>query len=367
MSIRLAVTTLASILVFIWGMRLGKVLLRKGATARDLFKNQNPISLAFLGLYIGLMLLLLNVPQMEFFPLEWRFHGMRISWGLMRVFLMGFCGVAFTITRHTDRTQVIAIALVGILGLAALGGAERYLLDPIYASLHNNLLPNGVFRQTSNSSCAPAALATVMRQWQIPSTESEVAKFAETSRLGTSMPQLIVAAQALDLEAIELRPHWRLMQQINRPGVLSVWLITPGRKLPHAVALLGINDEKAIIADPATGKLFDIDRATFDTIWRDQYLPIFSSDALADAQVNAGKYLSQLGYGTPYQNPSDLQRAIAHFQRDFDLDTTGELDKVTLLALSGLFIKGQPRLDQFENQLAPPQPDTDVRHLLQPV
>lgn len=364
MSIHLAITIFASILVFIWGMRLGRIFLKQGATARDFFKNRPHFSLAFLGLYIGFMVLILNVPQMEFLPLEWRFHGMRITWDLMRVLLMGVCGIALPITWHTARSQVVAIALVGIFGLTALGSAEHYLLDPIYGSLQNNLLPNGVFRQTSNSSCAPAALATVMLQWNIPVTESEVAKLAETSRLGTSMPQLIVAAQALALDGVELRPDWSLMQQINRPGILSVWLITPTRKLPHAVALLGLDDAKAIIADPSSGKLFDVDQATFDTIWRGQYVPIFSPEELADARTQARSYFSQLGYGSSDGNTVDLKGAIAQFQRDFDLNPKGELDETTLLALSGPFLESQPRLDQFERQLAPPQPNTDVRHPL---
>ncbi|MGB3495057.1 MAG: cysteine peptidase family C39 domain-containing protein [Elainellaceae cyanobacterium] len=322
------------------------------------------MSLAFLGLYIAFMVVILNVPQMEFLPLEWRFHGMRITWGLMRVLLVGICGVAFTVTWHTARSQVVAIALVGLFGLGALGSAEQYLLDPIYGSLHDNLLPNGVFRQTSNSSCAPAALATVMHQWNLPVTESEAARLAETSRMGTSMPQLVVATKALDFDGRELRPDWNLMLQINRPGVLSVWLITPTQKLPHAVALLGLNPAKAVIADPSSGQMYDIDRVTFDTIWRGQYVPVFKPEELLDGRTNAPSYLSQLGYNVSGGNSVALKQAIAQFQQDFNLKATGELDDTTLLALSGSFLEDQPRLDRFENRLAPGQPGSDVRHLL---
>ena len=38
------------------------------------------------------------------------------------------------------------------------------------------------------------------------------------------MPQIIVAARALGVNAIELAPTWEQIQQINRPGVLAVWL-----------------------------------------------------------------------------------------------------------------------------------------------
>lgn len=367
MSIHIAITILASILAFIWGMRLGRVLLKRGATAHDLFKSRNPLSLAFLGLYIGFMVIILNVPQLEFLPLEWRFHGMRMTWILMRVVLMGFCGAAVTITWHTARSQMVAIAIVSLLGLGALGSAEHYLLAPIHGSLHNNLLPNGVFRQTSSSSCAPAALATLLRQWGIAATESEVAKFAETSRLGTSMPQLIVAANAFGLNGVELRPTWKLMQRINRPGVLSVWLISPNRKLPHAVALLGLDATKAIIADPSSGKLFDVNRADFDTIWRGQYVPIFEPEELVDAEAKVETYLRQLGYEWPQASGLSVKEAIAQFQRSADLPVTGDLTLNTKLALSGAFLQSSPRLDQFEDKLLPPQPGSDVRYLRQPL
>src|SRR4028118_1443446 len=105
--------------------------------------------------------------------------------------------------------------------------------------------PRVVLRQTSNGGCARAGLATVLRRWGIDATESSVAREAGTSRLGTSMPQLIVAARALGVNAIELAPTWEQIQQINRPGVLAVWLFDGPRKLPHAVALLGMNDSIA--------------------------------------------------------------------------------------------------------------------------
>ncbi|MCC3468404.1 MAG: hypothetical protein JGK37_21055, partial [Microcoleus sp. PH2017_06_SFM_O_A] len=249
----IVVTLLLGSALFVWGMRAGKALVRSGVTANDLFKGRNSIALLFLGFYFGLLLLALNLPQMPVLPIEWRFHGMRVTWTLLRVMLMGVCGIGFTVSWLTARSQVIAVILIGLLGLGGFTSAESYFLEPIYADLIDNLQPNGVFRQTSSSSCAPAALATVLRRWGIEATESSVARLAGTSLLGTSMPQLIVAARALGVSAVELRPTWEQIQQINRPGVLSVWLFDGPRKLPHAVALLGMNDSVAAIGDPARG------------------------------------------------------------------------------------------------------------------
>ncbi len=330
---------LGSVLL-VWGMRFGRVLVRSGVTANDLFKGRNAIALLFLGFYIALLLLALNLPQMPALPIEWRVHGMRVTWTLLRVMLMGVCGIGFSISWLTARSQVIAVILIGLLGLGGFTGAEAYFLAPIYGDLIDNLQPNGVFRQTSNSSCAPAALATVLRRWGMNATESSVAKEAGTSRLGTSMPQLIIAARALGMQGIELTPTWEQMQQINRPGILAVWLFDGPRKLPHAVALLGMNDNVAVIGDPARGRIFYLDRATFAKIWREEYVPIFRSADILLTNQQAIVFLTKLGY-----NSGNLQADIERFQKDKNLKISGKLDRMSELMLSGHFWEGVPRLD----------------------
>lgn len=334
------VTLVLGSVLLVWGMRFGRVLVRSGVTANDLFKGRNAIALLFLGFYFGLLLLALNLPQMPVLPIEWRVHGMRVTWTLLRVMLMGVCGIGLTISWQTARSQVIAVILIGCLGLAGFTGAESYFLAPIYADLVDNLQPNGVFRQTSNSSCAPAALATVLRRWGMDATESSVAREAGTSRLGTSMPQLIIAARALGIQGIELSPTWEQIQQINRPGVLAVWLFDGPRKLPHAVALLGINDNVAVIGDPARGRIFYLDRPTFAKIWREQYVPIFRSADILLTDKQAIDYLTKLGY-----NSGNLQADIERFQKDKKIKVSGKLDRMTELMLSGPFLEGVPRLD----------------------
>ena len=336
----IVVTLVLGSALFVWGMRTGKALVRSGVTANDLFKGRNSIALLFLGFYIGLLLLALNLPQMPVLPIEWRFHGMRVTWTLLRVMLMGVCGIGFTVSWLTARSQVIAVILIGLLGLGGFTSAESYFMAPIYADLVDNLRPNGVFQQTSDSSCAPAALATVLKRWGMDATESSVARLAGTSRLGTSMPQLIVAARALGVNAIELRPTWEQMQQINRPGVLSISLATGAIKRPHAVALLAINDSVAIIGDPARGKIFYFDRPTLARFWLNEYVPIFRANDILLSDKQAVDYLTKLGY-----NSGNLTADIERFQTDKTLKVSGKLDRMTELMLSGSFLEGVPRLD----------------------
>jgi predicted double-glycine peptidase len=334
-------------LAFWWGIHLGHLLFRQGATANDMFKGKTSVSLLFLGLYMGLLMLALNVPQWQALPLDWRISGMRVTWTLLRVILLGFCGVTFAVSWKTARIQIVAIALLGVLGISGFSAAEGYFLAPIYADLDDNLQPNGIYEQTSSSSCAPSALATVLNLWGLKETESSVARLAGTSRLGTSMPQLVGALAAIGMGGLELSPTWEQMQKINRPGVLATWLYSEGRRDPHAVALVGLNDTTAMIADPAFGKFFQVPREQFDRIWRKEYVPVFRSEEVTLTAGETADYLRRLGYlqqGSVERGI--LDQTIRRFQKDMGIPETGVVNPQTALMLTGSFLSGVPTLNQ---------------------
>ncbi|WP_088891470.1 cysteine peptidase family C39 domain-containing protein [Leptolyngbya ohadii] len=343
-----AVTVLLSGLGFLGGVRMGRVLLRRGATADNLFQGRNWLSLTFLGVYVGLLVLVSYLSHVQALPIEWRVSGMQFTWTAMRVILVGFCGLAFVVTWRTARLQVVVVALLGLLGLMAFHSSERYFLAPIYAGLEDNLQPNGIFRQTSDSSCAPAALASVLRRLNIDATESSVARLAGTSQLGTSMPQLVGALQQMNLDGMELKPTWEQMRQINRPGVLATWLELKRGRAPHAVGLLAMDDTTATIADPDRGKILRLSRADFERIWRKQYLPIFRPGDTTLAPADAARYLMQLGYLTASNSvsPDAIETATRNFQAKMGLQPTGKLDPQTVLLLSGSFLRDVPTLDR---------------------
>lgn len=349
MTLAIATTFLLGGLAFWWGIRLGRVFLRRGATAHDLFRGNTPAALAFLGLYFLVLVLALYVPQWHWLPLEWRVYGMHVTWTVMRVVLLGVCGVAFVITWHTARLQVVAVVLLGLLGMGGFTAAEAHFLAPIYPSLRDNLRPNGVYQQTSASSCAPAAMATVLRLWTIDAPESKVAKLAGTSLLGTSMPQLIVAARALGMDAVEFTgATWEQMQQVNRPAVLATWLFGSGGRTPHAIALLSLSQDTATVADPAWGRIYEVPRQQFERIWRQEYVPLFRPDEVLLPPTKVTQYLQKLGYLPVSQQPPDrpqITAAIRHLQRANNLEITGQLDKKTALFLVGPFLTQVPTLN----------------------
>lgn len=328
-------------LFFYLGMKIGRMMLLKGATANDLFRGKEWMAIGFIAFYLLLLLIAVNLPQYQNFPLQWRVYGMQGSWILIRSLFLGAIGCAVMIGWRTARVQLGMIAVVGAIGLFCFTAAESHFLSPIYKDLSNNLQLNRIFKQTSSSSCAPAALATLLQRWGIKAaTESSVAKAAGTSLMGTTMPQVIQAAQGFGLTGLELKPTWEQMLRINRPGILAVWQITStGRKLPHAIALMALDEKNAVIADPATGRYSLMGRAEFQTIWRNEYVPIFRSTEIAFSEQQAIEYLTQLKYA------GSFKERVKTFQADMGLKPTGSLDPQTTLMLMGKFLQDSPTLD----------------------
>lgn len=333
---------------FLAGMALGRLMLRRGATANDLFKGKEWLAWVVATVYLGLMVLAVNIPQLQVFPLDWRVVGLRITWLIVRSLLLGACGLAIVISWKTARVQLGMILMVGFLGLFSFSAAEAYYVNPIYAQLRNNLQANGIFKQTSASSCAPAALATLLQRWGIPTaTELSVARFAETSRMGTSNPQVLKAAQGFGMQGIELHPSWPQMRTINRPGLLSIWVKSGFWRLSHAIVVMAIQGDQMIVADPARGHYYNWSRQDLLKSWRGDYLPIFRPQDAVLSPSQASQYLQQLGY-----TGRSIAEAIRSFQRSSNLPETGQLDPTTVLMLSGPFIKQEPTLHVSEFEQA---------------
>jgi predicted double-glycine peptidase len=337
-------TVLFGILFWLLGLRLGRSMVRRGATANDLFVGRKWLSVLALVFYLSLVALAVNLPQWRALPFDWRVYGIQVSWTIIRVLLIGACGVGYVICQKTARNQLLPLALMGLFGLMAFTSVEGYFLSPVYGQLQNNLRPNFIYRQSGNSSCAPAALATLMQRWNRSEvTEQLVAKYAGTSRVGTTMPQLVNAMPPLGMAGFELSPTWAQMRQMNRPGILAVWQITRlGARLPHAVALMAMTSDRAIIADPALGKYLSLTPEDFQRIWRGEYVPVVSEGELEQIRARSKDYLKQLGYST-----------VRSFQQASGIKATGKLDEMTLLMLGGKFIQAGPTLDDgaFRSQM----------------
>jgi hypothetical protein len=139
------------------------------------------------------------------------------------------------------------------------------LLRPPHWNQFQDRWSNDVCLQTSESSCGPACVATLLRGRNIPATEEEIARASFTSRNGTENWYL----------ARTLRKQGCAVQFIFEPDANKPWPYPAiaGVRLPlsgnagHFITVLDRVGDKYVIGDPIEGRIAQSQselRATYD-------------------------------------------------------------------------------------------------------
>ncbi|MCZ6689914.1 MAG: cysteine peptidase family C39 domain-containing protein [Planctomycetota bacterium] len=178
--------------------------------------------------------------------------------------------------------QILWAALLGVVTFLAslsasasfkVGDPRRWklvfafslLVGSIYFLIHNLNAPiaprlvelvdeDGVILQTSGVSCVAASAANIVRLYGIERTEKAMADYLGTTRMGTTMAQLIYG---LDRMGFECRPVERpdgAPLELRAPAVLLVDHPRTPRE-GHAVAYVGKKEGLFEILDPTLGRI----------------------------------------------------------------------------------------------------------------
>jgi hypothetical protein len=126
---------------------------------------------------------------------------------------------------------------------------------------------DGLLRQSSTVTCAPAAAVMLLHQYGITAGEGEMAYLSGTTVLGTDATGI---ARALEAKA---EPHGLRVEvaQTNYDECLShgkpFLAHVAGQYLGHAAAVVGMTPEQVFLLDPAEGKLGQLTRDEFEAQW----------------------------------------------------------------------------------------------------
>lgn len=127
--------------------------------------------------------------------------------------------------------------------------------------------------QEGQSECGPTCLSIVGRFLGHPVSPLDARLRAGTSRTGTTLHGLLLAAQQLGFSAEGLRGNSLALRTHEDPCILFV---TVENGLQHFVAHLGFDGKKHIIADPAKGVL-TLNEDELDALWPTKRLLSISS------------------------------------------------------------------------------------------
>ena len=105
-------------------------------------------------------------------------------------------------------------------------------------------------RQTDQSDCGAAALATVALHYRRPIALQRLRDLAGTDRSGSNLLGLLYAAEALGFSARAVKGQYEALPQVPLPAIAHV---KTDEGLAHFVVLHRVTKTRVVVADPAHG------------------------------------------------------------------------------------------------------------------
>ena len=154
---------------------------------------------------------------------------------------------------------------------------------------------NTLIRQTDESDCGAAALASVALHYRKPVALQKVRQLAGTDRAGTTFEGLVKAAETLGFLAKGVKTSLEGLPEVPLPAIARV--VTPDG-LGHFVVLQKVASRRVTIADPAAG-VSRVARETFAEQWTGHLLLVVPDEthdtvAVGEAPLPAWRRLTGL-------------------------------------------------------------------------
>jgi hypothetical protein len=208
---------------------------------------------------------------LRYFP-EWEFavppndfyRFVRFWWHFPFAFVLLGVGVVKMSTRRARIGVGVLTFLVSLLVLRGLIGTVAN--QPVHLTGSPN--ENGICLQSSNYSCGPAVVATILAKHGVFVSEAEAAKLCGTiPSLGTDEFNLRQGlAQKLPKEFIVeiIGADWETLRRVPKPAAA---IIKYSFLIDHWVAVLDLEHDEVLLADPLSGKMH-MSREKFTKVWR---------------------------------------------------------------------------------------------------
>ncbi|MBM4240974.1 MAG: C39 family peptidase [Euryarchaeota archaeon] len=150
--------------------------------------------------------------------------------------------------------------------------------------------------QSTNHTCGPAALATVLNNLGINTTEQELATLAGTDENGTTMYGLVEAAKAKGFNGVGMK----LLVDDLKPNNIVFVTIDGG---PHYSVVREVTNESVKLADPSLGNI---------EMSREDFTAAYSGNALVITDPNNSTEVN----GTTEQTKNETDTNSTNVQAD---------------------------------------------------
>ncbi len=133
--------------------------------------------------------------------------------------------------------------------------------------------------QSTNYTCGPAALATVLNNLGINTTESELADLAGTDESGTTMYGLVQAAQVKGIKATGMK---LFINELKKNDI--VFLNTA--EVAHYSVVKEVTNESVKLADPSLGNI-EVSKYGFEKVYSGNVLVVNDPTVLSENLLNS--------------------------------------------------------------------------------
>ena len=177
----------------------------------------------------------------------------------------------FTIAaRHADcfkqRRLSVWLVLVCVMYFIRNG---LWMIYPPVPDLGQTQYRNGVCMQSTSYTCVAASLVTLLNAYEVPTTETEMARLSRTEEgNGTTDTRAVNALeQKLAGRGVEVRYEtmdYDRLQEVDKPCLVAT---AYGYFVSHMVPVLSADKDAVVLGDPLTGRR-TLSVAEFRKIWR---------------------------------------------------------------------------------------------------
>lgn len=243
------------------GSELGRRLARRGVTAANALVGRQVPAYVVLITVAGFGFLLYRAPRLAWMPTGFALYGEPAVLHAARA--LAACSVALLVVMEWPGRREPARRRRlwgGGSVLAALAGLLVFRALPLRVRAADSWIDNGVVRQTTAYTCAPASIATLVRWFggDTSATEASVAGLAGTTREGTNTLRELAVMQRLGLGPRYgrfLTPD--SLVAAGGPALLHVnEPVASGATVRHAVALLDLDPvaRTVLVGNPLHGR-----------------------------------------------------------------------------------------------------------------
>jgi len=255
--------TLGVVLVSLLGIALGKVFssLRRPYWVLGYFLAFLLIGVLVIARYSNSLFL---VP-----PFVWIASG-RVKFVILSLAVtMGLTTLLSRLPRKFEKLTTCILMIVVVGWFSVLPFLVPALIKDHLSNLRTTLDSNGVCRQSTDYTCAPAAAVTALIKLGLPANEGQIAILSHTSPVAGTLPGCLEAALQNLYGAEGLKCQYRHFDSIAqlRDAGITLAVVKDAFLSDHCVAVLEVLDRTVIVADPVTGRQL-ISHKQFEKIWR---------------------------------------------------------------------------------------------------